>query len=56
MALIKRTSEKSNSRPSQDYLVEGHFKGRQHGLKVEAALGFVDGGGDHAIITSLIKL
>jgi carbamate kinase len=37
------------------YLAEGHFKAGSMGPKVEAALGFVERGGDHAIITSLDK-
>jgi carbamate kinase len=37
------------------YLVEGHFKAGSMGPKVEAALGFVERGGDHAIVTSLDK-
>lgn len=37
------------------YLGEGHFKAGSMGPKVEAALGFVERGGDHAIITSLDK-
>jgi len=37
------------------YLKEGHFKAGSMGPKVEAALGFVERGGDHAIITSLDK-
>ena len=32
---------------------EGHFKAGSMGPKMEAALGFVVEGGDHAIITSL---
>jgi carbamate kinase len=35
------------------YLGEGHFKAGSMGPKVEAAVGFVERGGDHAIITSL---
>ena len=35
------------------YLKEGHFKAGSMGPKIEAALGFVERGGDHAIITSL---
>ena len=34
---------------------EGHFKAGSMGPKMEAALGFVVSGGDHAIITSLDK-
>jgi carbamate kinase len=37
------------------YLKEGHFKAGSMGPKVEAALGFVERGGEHAVITSLDK-
>ncbi len=40
---------------AKKYLSEGHFKAGSMGPKVEAALGFVERGGDHAIITSLDK-
>jgi carbamate kinase len=37
------------------YLKEGHFKAGSMGPKVEAALGFVERGGEQAVITSLDK-
>jgi carbamate kinase len=37
------------------YLTEGHFKAGSMGPKVEAALGFVERGGEQAVITSLDK-
>jgi carbamate kinase len=37
------------------YLSEGHFKAGSMGPKVEAALGFVERGGEQAVITSLDK-
>jgi len=37
------------------YLGEGHFKAGSMGPKVEAAMGFVERGGERAIITSLDK-
>ncbi len=40
---------------AKKYLGEGHFKAGSMGPKIEAALGFVERGGDHAIITSLDK-
>ena len=40
---------------AKQYLSEGHFKAGSMGPKMEAALGFVERGGDHAIITSLGK-
>jgi carbamate kinase len=40
---------------AERYLAEGHFKAGSMGPKVEAAMGFVKKGGDHAIITSLDK-
>jgi carbamate kinase len=40
---------------AERYLGEGHFKAGSMGPKVEAAMGFVKKGGDHAIITSLDK-
>jgi len=40
---------------AKQYLSEGHFKAGSMGPKMEAALGFVERGGDHAIITSLDK-
>lgn len=40
---------------AKKYLSEGHFKAGSMGPKIEAALGFVEKGGDHAIITSLDK-
>ncbi|MCW4012348.1 MAG: carbamate kinase [Candidatus Bathyarchaeota archaeon] len=40
---------------AKQYLGEGHFKAGSMGPKMEAALGFVERGGDHAIITSLDK-
>jgi carbamate kinase len=40
---------------ARKYLAEGHFKAGSMGPKVEAALGFVERGGDRAIITSLDK-
>ena len=40
---------------AKKYLSEGHFKAGSMGPKIEAALGFVERGGDHAIITSLDK-
>ena len=40
---------------AKNYLKEGHFKAGSMGPKIEAAMGFVERGGDHAIITSLDK-
>jgi carbamate kinase len=40
---------------ARQYLSEGHFKAGSMGPKVEAAIGFVERGGDRAIITSLDK-
>jgi carbamate kinase len=40
---------------AKKYLANGHFKAGSMGPKVEAALGFVDRGGELAIITSLSK-
>jgi len=40
---------------AKKYLSEGHFKAGSMGPKIEAAMGFVERGGDHAIITSLDK-
>ena len=40
---------------AKKYLKEGHFKAGSMGPKIEAAMGFVERGGDHAIITSLDK-
>ena len=47
--------EKVTIDQAKQYLSEGHFKAGSMGPKVEAALGFVERGGDHAIITSLDK-
>ena len=40
---------------AKKYLADGHFKAGSMGTKVEAALGFVERGGEQAIITSLDK-
>lgn len=40
---------------SKKLSAEGHFKAGSMGPKIEAARGFVERGGDHAIITSLDK-
>jgi carbamate kinase len=40
---------------AKQYLSEGHFKAGSMGPKIEAALGFVERGGERAIITSLDK-
>jgi carbamate kinase len=40
---------------ARKYLGEGHFKAGSMGPKVEAAMGFVERGGERAIITSLDK-
>lgn len=40
---------------AKKYLGEGHFKAGSMGPKVEAAIGFVERGGERAIITSLDK-
>ena len=40
---------------ARKYLSEGHFKAGSMGPKIEAAMGFVERGGDHAIVTSLDK-
>lgn len=40
---------------AKQYLSERHFKAGSMGPKVEAALGFVERGGEHSIITSLDK-
>jgi carbamate kinase len=40
---------------AKKYLAEGHFKAGSMGPKMEAALGFVEKGGELAIITSLNK-
>ncbi|MCW4049519.1 MAG: carbamate kinase [Candidatus Bathyarchaeota archaeon] len=40
---------------AKKYQAEGHFKAGSMGPKVWAALGFVERGGEHAIITSLDK-
>jgi carbamate kinase len=40
---------------ARQYLSEGHFKAGSMGPKVEAAIGFVERGGDRAVITSLDK-
>jgi carbamate kinase len=47
--------EKVTVDQAKKYLSEGHFKAGSMGPKMEAALGFVERGGDHAIITSLDK-
>jgi len=40
---------------AKQYLKEGHFKAGSMGPKVEASIGFVEAGGESAIITSLDK-
>ena len=40
---------------AKKYLTEGHFKAGSMGPKVEAAMGFVERGGERAIVTSLDK-
>jgi carbamate kinase len=40
---------------AKKYLSEGHFKAGSMGPKIEAAIGFVERGGERAIITSLDK-
>jgi len=47
--------EKMTITESKKYLSEGHFKAGSMGPKVEAAMGFVERGGERAIITSLDK-
>lgn len=47
--------KKATISQARQYLSEGHFKAGSMGPKVEAAIGFVERGGDTAIITSLDK-
>jgi carbamate kinase len=47
--------EKMTVEDAKRYLGEGHFKAGSMGPKVEAAMGFVERGGERAIITSLDK-
>ena len=47
--------EKMTVTEAKRYLSEGHFKAGSMGPKVEAAMGFVERGGERAIITSLDK-
>jgi len=47
--------EKMTVTEAKKYLSEGHFKAGSMGPKVEAAMGFVERGGERAIITSLDK-
>jgi len=47
--------EKMTTTEAKKYLGEGHFKAGSMGPKVEAAMGFVERGGERAIITSLDK-
>ena len=47
--------EKMTIPEAKKYLGEGHFKAGSMGPKVEAAMGFVERGGERAIITSLDK-
>jgi carbamate kinase len=47
--------EKMTTTMAKKYLGEGHFKAGSMGPKVEAAIGFVERGGERAIITSLDK-
>jgi carbamate kinase len=47
--------EKMTITEAKKYLSEGHFKAGSMGPKVEAAMGFVERGGERAIITSLDK-
>jgi carbamate kinase len=47
--------EKMTVTEAKRYLGEGHFKAGSMGPKVEAAMGFVERGGERAVITSLDK-
>ena len=47
--------EKMTVTEAKKYLGEGHFKAGSMGPKVDAAMGFVERGGERAIITSLDK-
>ncbi|MCK4439256.1 carbamate kinase [Candidatus Bathyarchaeota archaeon] len=47
--------EKMTVTEAKKYLSEGHFKAGSMGPKVEAAMGFVERGGERAVITSLDK-
>lgn len=47
--------EKLSVSEARKYLLEGHFPAGSMGPKVEAAIRFIEGGGEHAYITSLEK-
>lgn len=47
--------EKIAAREARDFLAQGHFPAGSMGPKIEAAVGFLESGGEEVIITSLEK-